>query len=517
MNKKLSFRQSSPDAQRSVAILALCLLVGISGAQGALQFSDSFSYPAGALDGNGPPPGGPAGQTGWTNINGNAQVNLPGLVFAGDLSTGNKTTTVGVAGANGDIVSVGVSQVVGGIKWVAFLISKASGPAAPGGSAVVGLGGFNGIGMLFDENIYGIDTTTSGGPVTRARTSTTVSSTTVLLVTKLDFTAGMEYIFVNPVGGSTPANAQADASVAMGSDFQANGFDQIVLAEGFNTAAFNFDELRIGDTFAEVVPEPSPATFGNISTRATVQGGTNVLIGGFIVTGTVPKDVIVRGIGPSLTDFGVTGALADPAIELHEPGGVVMTNDNWKDTQESAITATGLAPGKDLESAIVATLEPGLYTVILSPADGGMGVGLVEAYDLDHEAASQLANISTRGLIQTGDNVMIGGFIVVGDADSKARTIVVRGIGPSLTNFGVAGALQNPTLELHDSDGNLLASNDDWMDGPDMQTIIDANLAPSDVKESAILALLAPGAYTAILSGANGTSGVGLVEAYNIP
>jgi hypothetical protein len=499
----------------SATLVGLITLAGIlSSAEGALQLSDSFDYAIGSLAGNGPPPGSPPGQTVWTNLGGNAQVIAPGLDFIGDFSTGNKATTAGVAGANGDIVGVDVAPVVGGTKWVAFLIRKASGPAAPGGFAVIGLGQNNGIGMLFDENIYGIDTTVLPGPVMRARTNKAVSATTVLLVTKLDFTAGMEYIFVNPPSGSTPTNSQADASIAMGADFQANGFSNVALAEGFNTATFDFDELRIGDSFTEVVPEAGAATFANISTRLNVQTGGNVLIGGFIITGTDAKKVILRGLGPSLSNSMVQGVLADPVIELHKPDGTVVTNDNWKDTQKAEIMATTIPPPNDQESAIVETLDPGLYTVILSGKDGGTGVGLVEAYDLDSAAASQLANISTRGFVATDDGVMIGGFIIVGGTDAKPRTVVLRGVGPSLT--GVTGQLQDPSLELHDANGALLSSNDDWMNGPDMELVSEVGLAPLSTKESALVATLAPGNYTAILRGVNNTTGIGLVEAYNI-
>jgi hypothetical protein len=184
------------------------------------------------------------------------------------------------------------------------------------------------------------------------------------------------------------------------------------------------------------------------------------------------------------------------------------------DMQEAEIIASTHPACERFRVAIVATLDPGPYTVILSGKDGGTGVGLVEAYDLDRTSASQLANISTRGFVQTDDNVMIGGFIIVGGADAKPRTVVLRGIGPSLT--GVTGQLQDPTLELHDMNGALLAANDDWMDGPDMEIVSEVGLAPTSNKQSALVATLAPGNYTAILSGVNNTIGVGLVEAYNI-
>ncbi len=249
----------------------------------------------------------------------------------------------------------------------------------------------------------------------------------------------------------------------------------------------------------------------NISTRAEIGTGDNVLIGGFIITGNNPKNVILRAIGPSLL---LDGVLADPVLELHEPDGTVVTNDNWRDSQEEEITDTGLAPANDFESAIVATLAPGAYTAIVSGQGGGTGVGLVEAYDLDALADSELANISTRGVVGTGDNVMIGGFILGGPIGNT--TVVVRGIGPSLGVQGVADALSDPTIDLYDSQGALLASNDNWQDT--QQAELEASgLAPNDASEAAILMDLSPGAYTAILRGKGDTTGVGLVEAYNLP
>jgi hypothetical protein len=242
--------------------------------------------------------------------------------------------------------------------------------------------------------------------------------------------------------------------------------------------------------------------------------GDNALIGGFIVTGNASKRVVVRAIGPSLTNFGVPGALADPALELHGPGAfVTITNDNWRDSQEIEIEATGLAPSDNLESAIVATLPPGAYTAVVRGNNGGTGVGLVEAYDLDSAADAQLANISTRGFVDTGDNVMIGGFIL-GNGNTNAR-VLIRAIGPSLTAFGVPDALADPTLELHNNNGDLIVANDDWKDT--QQAEIEATgIPPSDDRESAIVQTLVPGAYTAIVRGKNNTTGVALVEAYKL-
>ena len=255
----------------------------------------------------------------------------------------------------------------------------------------------------------------------------------------------------------------------------------------------------------------------NISTRMQVLTGDSLPIGGFIVTGLSPKKVIVRGIGPSLAAFGVAGALADPTLELHAAdGSVINSNDNWKDSQQAEIEATGLMPTNDLESAIVESLEPGAYTAVLGRNDYTTGVGLVEAYDLDQSVDSQLANISTRGFVDTGDNVMIGGFIIgpkqLGDF-TLASTVVVRAIGPSLGDFGVANSLQDPTLELHDENGTMIAFNDDWKDSQQAE-IEAAQLGPSDNRESAILIQVLSDPYTVIVRGKGDTTGVALVEVY---
>jgi hypothetical protein len=249
----------------------------------------------------------------------------------------------------------------------------------------------------------------------------------------------------------------------------------------------------------------------NISTRMKVLTGEKVLIGGFIINGAGPKRVIVRGIGPSLGALGVPDALADPTLELH--GAIGINNNNWRDSQEAEIIATGLPPNNDLESAIVASLDPGNYTAILAGINETTGVGLVEVYDLDQSAGSKLANISTRGFVDIDDNVMIGGLIS-GPAIG-ATEVLLRAIGPSLISVGIQDALQDPALELHDGSGAIVAMNDNWMDT--QQAEIEATgLAPTDNNESAILQTLAPGNYTAIVRGNNNTTGVGLVEAYNL-
>jgi hypothetical protein len=267
---------------------------------------------------------------------------------------------------------------------------------------------------------------------------------------------------------------------------------------------------------AIVAPTGPPLNLGNISTRGLVETGDQVMIGGFAVSGTDNKKVLLRAIGPSLSNppFNLTGVLADPIIEVHDAHGIIGTNNNWKDTQQAEIAAIGLAPTNDLESAILLTLAPGSYTAIVRGNNGGTGTGLVEAYDIDPAANSTLSNISTRGFVNTGDNVMIGGFAIAGAGGSA--TVVVRAIGPSLlTRFGIQGALADPTLTLFDGNAMQIGFNDNWRDS--QQAGIQATgFAPTNDLESAILMTLPSGNYTAIVRGNNNATGVGLVEVFNV-
>ena len=260
-----------------------------------------------------------------------------------------------------------------------------------------------------------------------------------------------------------------------------------------------------------------PRNLLNISTRLQVLTGDRVLIGGFIITGTDPKRVIIRGIGPSLTGVGST--LQDPMLELHQGSATLALNDDWRENQ-AVVEATGLAPTNNLESAIVATLTPGAYTAILQGKNNGAGVGIVEVYDLDQAANSKLANISTRGFVDTGNNVMIGGLIVSGGIGGGNARVIVRAVGPSLSALGIQGALPNPNLELHDASGTMVASNDNWRlrpDGSSQQGEIEATgLPPTNDLESALVQNLGPGNYTTIVRGTNSTTGVAIVEAYTL-
>jgi hypothetical protein len=257
----------------------------------------------------------------------------------------------------------------------------------------------------------------------------------------------------------------------------------------------------------------------NISSRDSVQTAAQVLIAGFIITGSDLKKIMIRGIGPSLG--GVSGALADPTLELHQGNATIASNDNWKtssdgSSQLAAVQATSLAPSNDNESVILANLNPGPYTAILAGKNGGTGIGVIELYDLGPFANSQLANISARGFVGTNSNVLIGGVIVGGGG---LANVIVRAVGPSLP---VAGALADPMLELRDGSGVLVESNDNWKtrasDGTSQQAAVEATrLAPTIDAESAIVQTLAAGNYTAIVRGKNNTTGIALVEVYNLP
>lgn len=282
------------------------------------------------------------------------------------------------------------------------------------------------------------------------------------------------------------------------------------------TLYLRFDEFALQVANTSVTPL-NPSQLQNISTRVQVLPGDQVPIAGFIVTGTDAKKTIVRGLGPSLSDKGVSNVLGDPTLELHDSSGTRAFNDNWQDSQAQAIKDSSVPPTNDFESAIVDDLPAGNaeYTAILRGKNDTSGVGQVEVYDLDLSANSQLANISTRGYVGTGTGVLIGGFIL-GPSQNASTTTVIRAIGPSLSGQGVTDALADPTLELHNADGTLLASNDNWQDGPDAAQIQSVGLAPTDPKESALVLAAESGKYTAIVSGLNNSTGVALVEVYRL-
>src|SRR5438067_3172671 len=263
-------------------------------------------------------------------------------------------------------------------------------------------------------------------------------------------------------------------------------------------------------------PSPSGSHFANISTRMDVGTGNNVMIAGFIVSGSQSKTIIVRALGRTLGSYGVANALNDPMLELHNSSGAtIATNDDWQTgSQASQISSSGYAPTNSNEPALIATLPAGAYTAIVRGYNNSTGVALVEVYELDTSSA-RLSNISTRGQVGTDQNVLIGGLIING---STSKKLIVRAVGPSLASppFSLSGTLSNPTLELHDSSGNLLASNDDWGSGTQAAAISASGYQPSNAKESAIIATLASGSYTAIVRGVNDGTGIALVDAYDL-
>jgi phospholipase/lecithinase/hemolysin len=276
--------------------------------------------------------------------------------------------------------------------------------------------------------------------------------------------------------------------------------------------------FRLAKTAFDAMTNPplAPSKAQNIATRVFVDTGERVSIAGFIVTGDIAKKVLIRGIGPSLSTSGVPTPLADPTLTLFDnSGNVDMTNDDWQNSPDAAeIRSSGLAPANDREAAIIATLAPGQHTARLAGKDNGTGNGVIEVYDLAPGTSATLANLSTRGYVGGGDNVLIGG-IIIGNGDSPI--MVFRAMGPSLASSGIANPLLDPTLELHDGNGSMIAFDDDWAT-PQIQAVRAVNLAPPDSRESAIVsAFLSPGQYTAIVRGKNNTTGVALVESYRIP
>ena len=259
---------------------------------------------------------------------------------------------------------------------------------------------------------------------------------------------------------------------------------------------------------APATPNAPPAVqLANISTRLAVGSGDSVLIAGFTITGSQPKKIMLRALGPFLP---VLENLSDPTLALHDSSGVTVSgNDNWRDSQEDEIKATTIAPASDYESSIVRVLSPGAYTAVLAGKGGTTGVGVVEVYDLDLGVDSKLANIATRGRVDQGDNVLIAGTIVVGNGSA---TVLFRALGPST---GISNALQDPTLELHDGQGGTVASNDNWQDSQ-KDAIQATTIPPSDPRESAILRSLTPGAYTVVVRGKDNTAGVAVVDAYQL-
>jgi hypothetical protein len=316
----------------------------------------------------------------------------------------------------------------------------------------------------------------------------------------------IDYAFVNGGLPGVPTFAQLLGLDATGQEIFYYQYPTV----GCNTA-YNSIPLHLESTkFPTVGPQAL-----NLSIRGNVSGGDNVLIGGFIITGTNPKSIALRALGPSLSSYGIANPLSDPVLSVYNSSGVlVASNDNWQsDPNHSIIEANGLTPSNLLESATVQTLAPGAYTAIVTGNNSAQGISLLELYDLSPLSDSKLENMSGRDSVGTGDNALISGF-TVGDVGSS--TVIVRGLGPSLSLYGVSGVLSDPTLTIYDSTGTAIASNNNWQDNVNWIDVQNNSLAPPNEVESALVLHLPAGAYTAIETGADGGTGIGLIEIYTL-
>lgn len=359
---------------------------------------------------------------------------------------------------------------------------------------------------------FGVSQSQSGGAIVITVTSVRAGVPAITSPLALTTTAGNRFVYQVTATGTPSAFNAADLPTGLMIDPAtgiisgtpaASGSFAIILSASNATGA--------GSAVLSLTVGPAVNSLANISTRLQVGTGDNVAIAGFIVGGSEPKSAVIRAVGPTLAQFGVRGALQNPKLDLYDSAGaLISTNDNWADaTDTTAVSATQLVPVNPAEPAIAASLAPGSYTAIASGVGSTTGVGLIEVYDVSPASNSRLNNISTRGFVQTEENVMIAGVIV----KAQSQTVLIRGLGPSLTKFGVPNALQNPYLDLRDANGNQLAANDNWKD-VQRAAIQATGLAPLLESEASIFTTLSPGNYTAILSGVDQTTGNALVEVY---
>jgi hypothetical protein len=532
---------SCPSTPRAVRIAPVTVAVTISG----LTFVRTQSFcPQ-------PGPGGGVVNTGTlilenSSISGSsAQGDGGGIVNSGSLTLRNSTISGNYSISNGTAFGGGISNsgtltlLNSTISGNSFSTGFGSGAQAFNGGGIANLDGATL--SVADSTIAGNDLNNNaggcGGGIYVAPGSTATVRNTIIAINNAATgpdvcgpVISQDFNLIGNDSGATIAHAQPSDQIGTSSapidpllgPLQYNGGPTFTRALASNSSAVDHGDpnasardqrgyLRTGvpDIGAFEFAGTVPVSLANISTRLPAGTGNNVLIAGFIVTGAQPKKVIVRALGPSLP---LAGALANPLLELRDSsGGLLTINDDWRSDHEAEIMATGIAPPNDKESAIVATLPANnaSYTAILRGANNGTGIGVVEVYDLNRTVDSKLGNISTRGFVQTDDNVLIAGLIVLGEDSQK---VLVRGIGPSLN---ISGELADPTLELRDQNGGVLGSNDNWRTDQEA-AIIATGIPPSNDAESAIVRTLTPGSYTAIVRGVNSATGIGVVEVYGL-
>lgn len=392
-------------------------------------------------------------------------------------------------------------------------------PTNSGGFAAFGR--VLGTGMVVADRIASLKTYNAGAPFDSLplqnyvpSLSNTIKTNNLISVTGIAQIAPVH----SPLNFSATSDNTAIAEARVSDNHLLVSGKQIGIAR-ITVTATDLDGATVSQVFIVNVVA-APGRLANISSRLPVGTNENVLIAGFIVRGGSSKRLVVRGIGQSLVDFGVKSPLLNPVVELHDAtGAATATNDNWTDNDnKQEIIDAGVAPTSPQESAILTTVPSNdngvAYSAVLRGVNGSVGTGVVEVYDLDSGPGSSILNISTRGRVSTDPNALIGGFFV-GGGDS--RRVLIRAIGPSLANFGVSGPLADPVIELHDANGALIDSNDDWQSNPRATEIQASGLAPTNPKESAMLDTLSPSAYSAIVRGVNNTSGIGSVEVYQLP
>ena len=319
----------------------------------------------------------------------------------------------------------------------------------------------------------------------------------------VDDTVFLTGTFRNEFGKATVTRTIAPASRNSADSFFA--YNQHIHSGQVNRGA----TMEVSYDDFSIVFETLPPKLGNISTRLVTGADDKVAIAGFVVQGNQPKKVLVRAQGGEMFN----GYVTNPTLELHGFNGrLIGFNDNWTDSQGPEISGTGLAPSHQQDAALIATLDPRGYTVVVRGNNGETGRVIVEVFDITDGIVSTLANLSTRGQVGAGDDVMIAGVIPLGDLKTR---VVIRALGPSLQTAGVTGTIMDPILELHDRNGALVMTNDNWRDSQ-RDAITATGLAPTDDREAALIADLLPAGYTAIVRGKNETTGIGLVEIYHL-